>query len=239
DLPLGDLDPLADGDGHLFRLAGAVAHAAVAVPDHHQGGEGEVLASLHHLGHAVDVHDLLEKFALALEVPGQALLLRFSLKLQTFFAGALGQRLDTAVVDVAAAVEDHLLDPALLGARRHQLAHQLRRRLARGRGTDLLTHRGVGGARLGQRHALVVVDQLRVDETQALVDRQTRPLGAAPHPLAKPQMGPLAARLLRLHTLGDVVAHIPVPLLRRNYLPPALPTLRRRISVVYLMPLPL
>src|SRR5436305_11868486 len=159
------------------------------------------------------------------------------LELKTFVAGPFGQRLDAAVVDVAAAVEDHLLDPLLPGAGRHQLAHQLGRRLAAGRAADLLADRRVRGARLGHRDPLVVVDELRIDEAQALVDRQARPFGAAPHPLAQPQVGALAALPLRFHSLGDGIAHVRSPCLA--YLPPALPTLRRRTSLVYLMPLPL
>src|SRR5204863_287527 len=61
---LRDLHALADRDRHFLRLARAVAHAAIAVADHHQRREGEVLAALHHLGDAVDVNHLFEEFAL-------------------------------------------------------------------------------------------------------------------------------------------------------------------------------
>src|SRR6266508_5808915 len=71
------------------------------------------------------------------------------LELQPFFPGRLGQRLHAAVIDIAAAVEDHLSHPALLRPRRHQLADQLRRRLAGGRGADLALHLGIG--RVGLR----------------------------------------------------------------------------------------
>src|SRR5260370_10104678 len=57
---LGGLDPLADGLGDLFRLAGAVADYAFAgVTDDDEFGEGHVLATLDDLGDAVDRNDLL------------------------------------------------------------------------------------------------------------------------------------------------------------------------------------
>ena len=70
---LRDLDPLADRRRHLLRLAGAVADRPCAVADHHQRREGEVLAALDDLGHAVDVDDLLDELAFLLEIPSQRL----------------------------------------------------------------------------------------------------------------------------------------------------------------------
>src|SRR5260370_26754886 len=57
---LGGLDPLADGLGNLFRLAGAAAYyASAAVTDDDERGEVHVLAALDDLGDAVDRNDLL------------------------------------------------------------------------------------------------------------------------------------------------------------------------------------
>ena len=61
---LGALDALLDGGGHFEGLAQTEAHLAVAVSHHHEGGEGEVLATLHHLGDAADIDDLVLEFAL-------------------------------------------------------------------------------------------------------------------------------------------------------------------------------
>ena len=56
---LGGLDPLADGLGNFFRLAGAVADYAFAgITDNDECGEGHVLAALDDLGDAVDRNDL-------------------------------------------------------------------------------------------------------------------------------------------------------------------------------------
>src|ERR1700738_5650455 len=56
---LGGLDPLADGLGDFFRLAGAVADYAFAgITDNDECGEGHVLAALDDLGDAVDRNDL-------------------------------------------------------------------------------------------------------------------------------------------------------------------------------------
>src|SRR5690348_9295847 len=54
---------LADRLRHLARLARAVADAALAVADHHDGGEAEAPTALHHLGDAVDADELLDKIA--------------------------------------------------------------------------------------------------------------------------------------------------------------------------------
>src|SRR5215213_7376729 len=131
-----------------------------------------------------------------------------SLELQTLFAGRVGDRLHAAVVHVAAAVEDHLFDALLLGARRHHLADQLGRRLAGGRAADLLADLGIRRARLGERRAAVVVDHLRIDVAQALVDGQAGPLGTAADPVANPCVGALAALPLRSHLLRDVLGHV-------------------------------
>src|SRR5262245_34735378 len=72
--PLGLVGRLADGLGHLARLAGAIARAALAVADHDHGGEAEPPAALHDFGHAVDTDQLFDEFgflavAVALAAP--------------------------------------------------------------------------------------------------------------------------------------------------------------------------
>src|SRR4051794_772247 len=100
------------------------------------------------------------------------------LELQARFAGAVGQRRDAAVVLVARAVEDDLVDPlleALLGdghADRLGALLLLPRRLAV----------GVGGG--DQRLLRQVVDDLGVDVARAAKHGQTRPLGRTGDPLA-------------------------------------------------------
>ena len=51
---------------HLAGLAVAEADAAFQVTHHHQRREAETLAALDHLGHAVDVHELVFELALAI-----------------------------------------------------------------------------------------------------------------------------------------------------------------------------
>src|SRR5688572_29776920 len=60
------LSGLADGLGHLAGLAVAEAHPALLVANHHQRREAEAFAALDHLGHAVDVHQLVLELAVAL-----------------------------------------------------------------------------------------------------------------------------------------------------------------------------
>src|SRR5262249_51817482 len=57
---------LADCFGDLTRLAVAEADAALLIAHDHQRRKAEAPSTLHHLGHAVDVHELVNEFALAL-----------------------------------------------------------------------------------------------------------------------------------------------------------------------------
>src|SRR5207244_4478478 len=76
--------------------------------------------------------------------------------------GGIGQRLDAAVIDVAAAVEDDLLDTGLQRALGEQLADLGRRRLV-GPGLVLALEVLVDRGGLRERHPLRVVDDLGVD----------------------------------------------------------------------------
>ena len=124
---LGGLGRLADRLRHLAGLAVAEADAALLVADDDQRREAEAPAALHHFGDAVDVDQPVDEFALLAVVAAVAAALSSwfschngsflierrarssSLKLQTAFTGRIGQRLDAAVIEVAVAVEDHLL----------------------------------------------------------------------------------------------------------------------------------
>src|SRR5579885_2448013 len=96
-------------------------------------------------------------------------------KLQASFAGGVRQRLHPAVVEVAAPVEDDLLDAVLPGGRREQLADlgRLLRLVARERLRQVEPRGGRDGA------AGVVVDELREDAAVRAEDDETRPLRAA------------------------------------------------------------
>src|SRR5262249_49193138 len=63
---LGGIGRLADRLGHLARLAVAEAAPALLVADYDQRGEAKPAAALDHLGDAVDVHELVDEFAVAL-----------------------------------------------------------------------------------------------------------------------------------------------------------------------------
>jgi hypothetical protein len=63
--PLGGVGRLADRLRHFARLAVAEADPAFLVAHHHQRGETEAAPALDHLGHAVDVHQLVGELAVA------------------------------------------------------------------------------------------------------------------------------------------------------------------------------
>src|SRR5579864_5027790 len=140
------------------------------------------------------------------------------LELQSGLAGGVGQRLDAAMVQVAAAVEDHRLHARGDGA--------LRQRATHGGGG-----RGVGGVPLqatlqlaldarggNDGTALSVVDDLRGDVVQAAMDSEPRTHLDAGHPLADASV-PLGTRGAAI-VLGEH-GYLPFPAL------PDLPALRR------------
>ncbi len=63
---LGGFRRLADRLRHLTGLAVAEADAALLVADDDEGGEAEAAATLHNLGDAVDVDELVHELAVAL-----------------------------------------------------------------------------------------------------------------------------------------------------------------------------
>ena len=66
DAALRGLGRLADGLWHLARLAMAEAHASLLVADDDEGGETEAATALHDLRHTIDMHEAIDKFAVAL-----------------------------------------------------------------------------------------------------------------------------------------------------------------------------
>src|SRR5581483_1032633 len=63
---LGGIGCLADCFRHLAGLAVAEADAALLVADDDERGEAEAPAALYHLGHTVDMDELVDEFAVAL-----------------------------------------------------------------------------------------------------------------------------------------------------------------------------
>src|SRR6185312_5306715 len=148
------------------------------------------------------------------------------LKLQTGFAGRVGERHDAPVVDVPVAIEHDLVDALGLEALRDggaDLLGLVALLQARQRRQQRLVERRGGGDRLVR----VVVHDLRVDVLRRTEHSQTRAIGRAVHLLADAVLAPLALLLLSLR-------HCRVP-----YAAPVLPTLRLIVSSTYLMPLPL
>ena len=96
-------DPLLHGQPGLLGLAVAQADLAVAIADHHEGGEGEAAATLDHLGHPVHLDGAL--FVLCVD----------HLELQSLGPRRVSHGGDPPVVHEAPAVEDHLGDASRLG----------------------------------------------------------------------------------------------------------------------------
>src|SRR5262245_1995753 len=84
------------------------------------------------------------------------------LETKTALAGALGDGLDTAMEQIATAIEDHLFDTGLNGALGDQLADNRRRRLV-GAGLQPCPHIFLNARRRGKSMALSIVDHLGID----------------------------------------------------------------------------
>ena len=122
------LGRLADRLRHLARLARAVADPALAVADDDERGKAEAPAALHHLGDAVDADQLFDELAflavarLAVAVAPAPFALRCvpcvplqpPLEIEPALAGGVGQGLDPAMKQIAAAVEHDGATPAAL-----------------------------------------------------------------------------------------------------------------------------
>ncbi len=67
---LGRIGRLADRLRHLARLAVTMADAALLVADHDERREAEAPAALHHLGHTIDVDELVDELARLFPFPG-------------------------------------------------------------------------------------------------------------------------------------------------------------------------
>src|SRR5690606_11184036 len=140
--------------------------------------------ALDHLGHAVDGHDLLVKLAFLLLAalttshrPSPSFPAGFTRsKFKARLAGAVGQSLDPAVVQVAAPVEDDLADAGLQGPLADEPAHFPRRVHVAGLGQPAAELR-IEGRRGDQGLAGVVADDLGVDVLQAAEHRQERARG--------------------------------------------------------------
>src|SRR5438876_3759324 len=91
------------------------------------------------------------------------------LKIQSAFAGAVGQRFDTPVVEIAAPVENYFADTGRFGALGYELADHFG--LLR---LGSLGHVLVEGGGGDQRVTLGVVYHLRVDAVEAAEDVQAR-----------------------------------------------------------------
>src|SRR5690606_34444738 len=117
---------LADGFRHFTRLAMSEADAALLIAHHDKRGKAETTATLHDLGDAVDVNQLVHKLAIALvPIPVSVFLTchsQFPLEVETAFAGAFGERLDAPMIDVTTAIEDDIRNTGLLRAFGNQLA---------------------------------------------------------------------------------------------------------------------
>jgi hypothetical protein len=135
--PLCGLSRLAHGFRHFTRLAMAKSNAALLVAHDNKCRKAEALAALHNLRNAIDVDELVDELAvaflaviLAVSAPFATFFSHvffaysplFGLEIKSTFARRFRQRFDAPVENIAAAIEDHVLDACLEGALGHQLA---------------------------------------------------------------------------------------------------------------------
>jgi len=129
--PLRGIGRFADRLGNFAGLAVAEANAPALIANHDESRKTETPAALHHLGHTIDVDQLVDKLAVALFAI-TAVVSAFTrhvpflpLEFEAALAGGVRERLHAPMIDVAAAVEDHLLHALGDGALGDGLAHGL------------------------------------------------------------------------------------------------------------------
>ena len=119
---------LTNGFRNLTGLACAETSAAFAITNHNQSGETKTATTLDNFSHTVNANQLFEQFglfALLATVPSVVIACHqsCSLEFQTGFARGFSQRLDPAVENVTAAVENHCVNAFCLGALGDQFAN--------------------------------------------------------------------------------------------------------------------
>jgi hypothetical protein len=129
---LGSFRRLADGFRHFTRLAVAEADPALEVTNDNERREAEALTAFDDLGDAIDVHELVGKLAVAILTISATVSLGSTchdlcplvclLKLQSAFAGGIGECLDAPVKQKSAAIKYDLADAGLDGTLGDELA---------------------------------------------------------------------------------------------------------------------
>ena len=131
---------LADRFRHFARLAVTEADATLLVADDDERSKAEAASALHDFSNSVDMDEAINEFAVALLPVMVAAAAAFTFtchlcfrhlrgasheaplagtigsEVEAAFASALGERLDTPVIHVAAAVEHDLVNTRSLGA---------------------------------------------------------------------------------------------------------------------------
>src|SRR3569833_3209563 len=137
-------------------------------------------------------------------------------ELEAAFASGIGERLAAAVIEVAAAIEDHFLDLGRLAALGDQLADRsgaFDRAAVLGCPQILVEGRG-GGERTARR----VVDDLGIDVLAGAVDAQTdTTIGASLDGLANARLAPFCSLEADGHLAG--APYFFLPSLRATYSP--------------------
>ena len=177
------LDALLHSDGNFLRFAGAEADLADAVADYDENAETEALTAFDDFADAVDGNYALRKLKAPAAVGFCILLCLFRhyiappLELQTGFAGSFRKGFDSAVIDMAAPVENDLRDSLSESAFCDELADGLCSFLVAGAlyFVKLILNRRSGYERV----SLYVIDDLHADMLQACEDRKTRTLSGA------------------------------------------------------------
>jgi hypothetical protein len=131
---------LLDRIRHFARLTVSKANPALLVANNNERREAEAASALYHLRHTIDVNELVDEFAVAIvAVSLSASTMRFSsheltlpffsspslsrpLEIQTSFTRRIGERLDAAVIDIAAAIEYDIFDARFQSALRDKLS---------------------------------------------------------------------------------------------------------------------
>ena len=110
---LGGLSGLSNSLRNLTRFAVTDTDAALLIAYNNKGGKSKTPATLNYFGYPIDMNQSVDKFVVAFVTLIRSCHFTSSLKIKTGFPSCFSKGFNAAVIEIAAAVENNILDARL------------------------------------------------------------------------------------------------------------------------------